>query len=260
MRRLTLPFIVIALLSGRAFPASVEDIVYEPRVLANDNSKEKVQAEVVEFQQSEPVVQARGAATPAQVTISYEEGAFPIVKVEDEKRSDEKLAKEAALIIRFVSLRLGGHSRAYSTFLAINERNVCRASLRARCPGIENFSSTIAFDWVEEIGWCAAFPDFQKTEGVTIAIVVDGDLAWIYQIPKKKSEDQRSTIVFRFDSLELRPGVKGAFRSAYDTLAKKVVATGKNADLWFVFQKSLHDQYSIEWKTPVELNPGTFFE
>lgn len=250
-----------------AVSGSIRQSTDEPRILANGNSVQRIQVEAAEIGallQMQKDHHEKRREPPKIVVRGSDEDFFITVIVENEHLSEEELTPFFAQIFRFVHFRSIGHTRAYAAYMALHKQTVCPESLRAKLPGIENYSAHVAYPWIEPtVEWCVAYPTARNGQAAKVAFIVDGDLAWLYEI---KAEGVKSGAVAGhcLDGIELHPGLAPLFRSLYEDLTVRDVAPvagrPRSPDWWIELRRILLEKHRIKWRTPTELNPGTRFE
>ena len=62
------------------------------------------------------------------------------------------------------------------------------------------------------------------------------------------------------DDPEVRPKIEAATRQAESELAEVSRDIGFCHKFWALKKKILRRNYGIDWKTPAEMNPGTFYD
>jgi hypothetical protein len=263
---LSLSFFIVT-----AFPVtggSIRKSTEEPRVQGNGNSVHRIQLEATEiagYLKRQSYKNELKQEPPKITILGKEEDFFLTVIVEDESLSEEETKSIAGDVLRFVRFRSRGHTCAYATYMALHRQTHCSELLRVQFPGIEHYSTEIAYPWVDlVVEWCAAFPTARSEQTLKIVFVVDGELAWLYGIKSEGLKVSENVAGYCFDSIELHPGVAHLFRSLYSQLASSGLAPTvdkpKSPDWWFELRQMLLEKYEIKWRTPVELNPGTLFD
>jgi hypothetical protein len=186
--------------------------------------------------------------------------------ITSDKLDGTHAAEIAKSLTHFLSLRVEGHSFEYASYVILHGADKWLEEEERQIRQCPTCKEEIAFPWIRsDIHDTIAFP-FIFDPGVTEKIcVVDGELAWIYFVPKKASPDMVADqlLRFRIDAIEFSPAASELMHSIFDEMKGKGRTPTKTnrviPEWWFEFQEKLKQKAGVKWMTPIELNPELQF-
>lgn len=197
---------------------------------------------------------------------------FGVAVTTDAKISISGILKGApdgirAAMERYAALRLGGHSKAYALYLILHGDDKWPPTLRQYLI-VPNVSKEIAYPWIRlNINETTAFWWYAKSKNNNFIYVVDGELTWIYTIPKYnvKANSDVPLVVHRMESIELDPAIAHLFQLDFAEVKRLHPKHLQNepslAVVWWAeLKRKLKSESGIIWRTPIELNPDDNFD
>jgi hypothetical protein len=161
----------------------------------------------------------------------------------------------------YVSCRAEGHSVAYSRKAV----ELVGAPLDGQ-PGFikairEEYHQSILPQWIHHTAETAPDADGDHT---TTVVMLDGELAWQYDVGYGNDESVRYVMRERIDAVELTPAYLGVIAEIEEQVAARMKAEGIKGfgschAFWHIKQELLKGK-GIIWHTPTEMNPGTCYD
>lgn len=248
----------------RCYAASYEFTFDEVRVFGNRNDGKTLSEEVTEILASSlPLgiertrLEQLGLSGRVSTIINSEpetpdHNVFSLV-VDSRSGDEEALREVARKLTPYLRLRLKGHTNAYARWIVWSGLNTIPAALLRRYPFLPSAIGEVGVPWIrEDIAGVFALPAWHKQS--PSLVVVDGDLAWLYQ---GQTESGRFGATC-FDALELIPALKDAFSVAQARWEARSEPPG--SENWSFCSEFLRANFHIHWRSPRELNPASIID
>jgi hypothetical protein len=168
--------------------------------------------------------------------------------------------KVANVVSDYISCRAQGHSAAYChdvlRLLAdpSSETNKYLADIRAKEGGIPN-------KWIRNVAKC------KSMDGVNIITfhVIDGEIAWSYEVSYLSDGQLRYCSSERLDPLDFNPTYTNIIIEVKKQVEEKMKEDGSYGKFgschhYWELKKQLLKERGIKWMSPSELNPGTCYD
>ena len=170
-----------------------------------------------------------------------------------------------AAVERYTRMRLQGHSMQFAMYMILHGTDPWPKQLESRLHASDAVKDLIAFPWISpDLRAPVAYPLQHETEHTGVINLIDGELGWAYIFPKKGKATLSNVMVLRFDAIEFAPAAERQFRNIFQTLQ----ASGETptelhpgtTSWWLSLKEKLKVVMGLDWRTPLELNPGVTFD
>jgi hypothetical protein len=244
--------LIIGVLAPLALNAGVlEQTIWADGVSANDNGIPNIRNELAVLVPQSKEVRSQPLLRLEPFT---SDGAKLGLSSADLKEEDLKKTFDAC--VRYVALRIEGHSASYALFITLHGRDPWPESLTAVRADLRDSAADVAFPWLRRnLTEIVAFPLIVKTPKHNVAFIVDGELGWAYLLPKA---GEGQPIVYRFDAIECMPGVRAIFMEESEKLKEKGIAP--SLQWWNGLYEAVLVRSGIKWRIPPDVNPQHFFD
>jgi hypothetical protein len=161
-------------------------------------------------------------------------------------------------IIKYVRLRAEGHSAKYALD-AIQTGATSDRELTADYHVIRRKFPEIPLSWLRSY-----FSTNFSGTNITGYVVVDGTVAWEYQVMKPPTGEAEANDFGRIDAMQFDPRYEPIMREVDKLIEEQLKREGVEGlgtchTFWGRKKKMLLEK-GLDWKSPTELNPNTIYD
>lgn len=222
------------------------------RVDGNGNTPRAVFAEI------KGIIGKQWLNVPIQVSIDTKLENSPRLNISYQREDDAPVVQK---LMEYAESRFSGHSAAYAAYLQKDRQSEWKTGHDKYKHYIPMLSKEVALPWIRRGLDSAVFPGSRDDPRWASLWVVDGELAWRFDIPLwKQSDDLIPVTPWRLDAAEFSAATRKKFLKHYESIKQKHARPeGFSVSMWYELSAALKKD-GVKWRTPMTLNPETMFD